>query len=93
MFIEKFAMGDAKDVVVLDVLGTTMTTMRSTLCTAEDSMLAQKFDDSKWTQQGCSAPRMNQWTPDDVGAWARNIKGLPEDISMMLHENEIWLCY
>ena len=40
-FVDKFATGDAKDVVVLNVSGTVMTTKRCTLCTVEDSVLAQ----------------------------------------------------
>ncbi len=69
----KFASGDTKDVVALNVSGTIMVTMRSTLCTAEDSVLAQQFDDSKWTEQGCNAPRVNEWTPDQVSTWAESI--------------------
>ncbi|KAL3777208.1 hypothetical protein ACHAW5_000746 [Stephanodiscus triporus] len=88
-FIEKFASGDAKDVVALNVTGTIMVTKRSTLCTAEDSALAQQFDDSKWTEQGCSAPRVMEWTPDEVSTWAKSIKGLNEDFSVMLYENDI----
>ena len=57
-FIEKYASGDVKDVVALNVSGTMMITARSTLCVAEDSVLAQQFDDSKWTEQG---PRVEEW--------------------------------
>ena len=46
-FIDKFACGDTKDVVVLNVSGTMMVTKRATLCIAEDSVLAQQFDDTK----------------------------------------------
>ncbi len=66
-----------------------MITTRSTLCAAEDSVLAQQFDDSKWTEQGCSALRVNEWTPCEVRTWAKSIDGLHEDVSIMLHENEI----
>jgi hypothetical protein len=51
-YIEKYASGDAKDVIALNVSGTMMVTTRSTLCTIKDSVLAQQFDDSKWTEQG-----------------------------------------
>ena len=88
-FIETFAIGDSKDVVALNVGGTIMVTMRSTLCTAEDSALAQQFDDSKWTVQGCNASRVMEWTPDKVSTWAKSIDGLTEDVSVMLYENEI----
>jgi hypothetical protein len=88
-FIDKFASGDTKDVVVLNVSGTIMVTKRSTLCTAEDSVLAQQFDDSKWTEQGCNAPRVNEWTPDEVSTWAKSIGGIPEEVNIMLYENEI----
>ena len=83
-FIDKFASGDTKDVVALNVSGTIMVTMRSTLCTAEDSVLAQQFDDSKWTEQGCNAPRVNEWTPDQVSTWAKSIGGIQEDVSSIL---------
>jgi hypothetical protein len=85
-FIEKYASGDVKDVVALNVSGTMMITARSTLCAAEDSVLAQQFDDSKWTEQG---PRVEEWTPCVVRTWAKSIDGLHEDVSIMLHENEI----
>ena len=85
-FIEKYASGDVKDVVALNVSGTMMITARSTMCAAEDSVLAQQFDDSKWTEQG---PRVEEWTPCVLRTWAKSIDGLHEDVSIMLHENEI----
>jgi len=88
-FIDKFASGDTKDVVALNVSGTIMVTKRSTLCTAEDSVLAQQFDDSKWTEQGCNAPRVNEWTPDQVSTWAKSIEGLQKNAAIILYENEI----
>jgi hypothetical protein len=88
-FIMKFASGDTKDVVVLNVSGTVMVTKRSTLCTAKDSVLAQQFDDSKRTEQGCNAPRVNEWNPDQVSTWAKSVDGLPEDVSIILYENKI----
>jgi hypothetical protein len=88
-FIDKFASGDTKDVVALNVSGTIMVTMRSTLRTAKDSVLAQQFDDSKWTEQGCNAPHVNEWTPDEVSTWAKSIGGIPEEVNIMLYENEI----
>jgi hypothetical protein len=87
-FIEKFASGDVKDVVVLNVSGAIMVTTRSTLCTAEDSVLAQQFNDSKWTEQGCNGPHVKEWTPDEVGDWAKNIEGLHEDVGSILRENK-----
>ena len=67
-FIEKlFASGDAKDVVVLNVSGAVMVTTRSTLCTAEDFVLAHQLDDSEWTEQGCNGPEVKEWTSDEVG--------------------------
>ncbi|KAL3770116.1 hypothetical protein ACHAW5_009657 [Stephanodiscus triporus] len=88
-FIEKFASGDAKDVNALNVNGALMVTTRSTLCTAVDSVLAQQFDDSKWTEQGCKAPRVMEWTPDQVGDWAKNVEGIQEDVSSILRENRV----
>jgi hypothetical protein len=88
-FVDKFATGDAKDVVVLNVSGTVMTTKRCTLCTVEDSVLAQQFDDSKWTEQGCNSPRVKEWTPEEVSTWAKSIDGIPEEVSVTLYKNEI----
>jgi hypothetical protein len=88
-FLEKFANGNAKDIVALNVSGTIMIMTRSTLCVAEDSVLAQQFDDFQWTQQGCSAIRVKEWMPDEVSTWAKSIEGIPEDVSIMLYENEI----
>jgi hypothetical protein len=61
-FVDKFATGDAKDVVVLNVSGTMMATKRCTLCAVDDSALAQQFNDSKWTEQGCNFPRVKEWS-------------------------------
>ena len=88
-FVDKFATGDAKDVVVLNVSGTVMTTKRCTLCTVDDSVLAQQFNDSKWTEQGCNSPRVKEWTPDEVSTWAKSINSLPDEVSVTLYENEI----
>ena len=88
-FVEKFATGDANDVVVLNVSGTMMSTKRCTLCTVEDSVLAQQFNDSKWTEQGCNSPRVKEWTPDEVSTWAKSIDGLLVEVSVTLYENEI----
>ena len=88
-FVYKFATGDAKDVVVLNVIGTLMTTKRCTLCTVDDSVLAQQFNDSKWTEQGCNSSRVKEWTPDEVSTWAKSIDGLPIEVSATLYENEI----
>jgi hypothetical protein len=88
-FIDKFATGDAKDVVVLNVSGTMMATKRCTLCVVEDSVLAQQFNDSKWTEQGCNSLRVKEWTPDEVSIWAKRINSLPVEVSATLYENEI----
>ncbi|KAL3797591.1 hypothetical protein ACHAW5_003310 [Stephanodiscus triporus] len=88
-FIEKFASGDAKDTIALNVSGTMMATTRSTLCNVEDSVLAQQFDDSKWTEQGCRGTRVEGWTPDEVHAWAKGIDGLPEEVGIILYDNKI----
>jgi hypothetical protein len=88
-FVEKFATGDAKDVVVLNVSGTIMTTKRCTLCAIDDSVLARQFNDSKWTEQGCNSPRVKEWTPDEVRTWAKSIEGLPVEVPVTLYEKEI----
>jgi hypothetical protein len=88
-FVDKFATGDTKDAVVLNVSGTMMATKRCTLCAVDDSVLAQQFNDSKWTEQGCNFPRVKEWTPDEVSTWAKSIDGLPEEVSVTLYKNEI----
>jgi hypothetical protein len=88
-FVEKFATGDAKDVVVLSVTGTIMTTKRCTLCAIDDSVLAQQFNDSKWTEQGCNSPCVKEWTRDEVSTWAKSIDGLPVEVPVNLYEKEI----
>jgi hypothetical protein len=59
------------------------------LCTVDDSVLAQQFNDSKWTEQGCNSPRVKEWTPDEVSTWAKSINSLPDEVSVTLYENEI----
>ena len=90
-FIEEYASGDEKDVVVLNVSSTLMLTRRSTLCIAKDSVLAQQFDDSKWTQQNTSC-RVKEWTSNEVSDWASKIKGIQEDVGSILKENNITGC-
>ena len=88
-FIQKFASGVAKDVVVINVSGAIMATKRSTLCIAIDSVLSQQFDDSKWTEQGFDGKRVKDWRPDEVCNWAKSVDGLSENVSIVLYENEI----
>mmetsp|Transcript_13973 Transcript_13973/g.30342 ORF Transcript_13973/g.30342 Transcript_13973/m.30342 type:complete len:591 (-) Transcript_13973:252-2024(-) len=88
-FVKMIAGGAEDDLVTLNVGGTIMVTERSTLCTAEDSVLAQQFDDSKWTEQGCNNLCVAEWTPDDVSAWIEKIEGVPSDVSKIFEENEI----
>ena len=38
--------------MTLNVSGTVMATKRDTLLVISESMLAQQFDDTKWTEQG-----------------------------------------
>jgi len=90
-FIELFGSGDTNNVVTLNVSGTTMTTSRATLLLSEDSVLAQQFDDTKWTEQGsaCASPSVKDWTPDDVTNWVKSVKGVPDDVATLFWENEI----
>eukprot|EP00985_Skeletonema_marinoi_P010749 scaffold5048_cov83-Skeletonema_marinoi.AAC.1 len=87
-FIEALATGNTKDVVKLNVSGTLMSTRRATLMIAEDSVLAQQFDDSKWTVQG-SFPPVKAWTPDEVSNWVKDTKGIPDDVGSIFRENKI----
>mmetsp|Transcript_34276 Transcript_34276/g.60254 ORF Transcript_34276/g.60254 Transcript_34276/m.60254 type:complete len:599 (-) Transcript_34276:206-2002(-) len=88
-FVATFASGEVKDIVALNVSGTMMITKRSTLCIAEDSVLAQQFDDSKWTEQGRNAPRIKEWAPDDVFCWTKSIDDISDDVANVFVENEI----
>ncbi len=88
-FIESFASGDANDVVMLNVSGTMMATNRATLLFAEDSVLAAQFDDSKWTRQGSNSMQVSDWSVEDVSNWAKNVRGIQEDVSKHFKENNI----
>ena len=88
-FITSFTCGETKDIVTLNVSGTTMVTKRSTLCTAEESSLAQQFDDTKWTEQGCNNLRVKEWSSDEVTSWVGKIEGIPSEISTAFKDNEI----
>ena len=83
-----FASSNTSDIITLNVSGTIMATRRDTLLIAEDSMLAQQFDDTKWTEQG-SAPKVKEWTPDDVSKWVQNIEDVPDDVAQLFVKNEI----
>ena len=88
-FITSFTSGETKDIITLNVSGTTMVTKRSTLCIAEESSLAQQFDDTKWTEQGCNNLRVKEWTSDEVTSWVGKIEGIPSEVSTAFKENEI----
>jgi hypothetical protein len=88
-FVTAFAIGDTKDIVSLNVSGTMMITKRSTLCAAEDSALAQQFDDTKWTEQGCKNLRVKEWTSNEVSVWVSKIDGIPNEVVNTFKENEI----
>ncbi len=87
-FIESFGSGDT-NIITLNVSGTMMTTSRATLLSCEDSVLAQQFDDSKWTEQESSSTRVKYWTPDDVTNWVKGVRDVPDDIATLFWENEI----
>eukprot|EP00984_Skeletonema_dohrnii_P017700 scaffold8135_cov127-Skeletonema_dohrnii-CCMP3373.AAC.2 len=88
-FIDSFVSGDTSDVVMLNVSGTMMATKRDVLMFAEDSVLAQQFDDTKWTEQGCKDMRVTDWEPDDVMKWVKKIKDVPNNVAQLFIENEI----
>jgi len=88
-FINLFATGSTSDIITLNVGGTLMAAKRATLLAVEDSMLAQQFDDTKWTEQGCDNVRVKEWTPAQVAEWATTVEGLQEDVSNLFIENEI----
>lgn len=86
-FVELFSSGDTKDVVKLNVSGTVMTTKRSTLLVFEESVLAQQFDDSRWTVQ--QASNVKQWTPDGVSYWAQSVTDISDEVANIFMENKI----
>ncbi len=88
-FIDSFASGDEKDLISLDVSGTVMVTKRATLQIIEDSVLAQQFDDTKWTEQGSDNMRVMEWGAAEVCKWVKNIKGAQEDVSNLFETNGI----
>ena len=86
-FIDLFCTGDTKDVVMLNVSGTSMTTKRSTLRVFEESVLARQFDDTTWTDQnGC---KVKEWTPTEVYEWVGKIEGIPDTVAVLFKENDI----
>lgn len=92
-FIEKFASGNSTDVVMLNVSGTSIAVKRSTLRAIEDSVLAQQFDDSKWTERGHTNLRVKKWSADEVCSWVNNIEGIQEeDIGSVFKTNGITGC-
>ena len=88
----RLASGDVDDVITLNVRGTLITTKRSTLRAFPDSVLAQQFDDSKWTEQGYIRLRVKRWTVDDVCAWVNKIEGMQEDIGSIFKTSDITGC-
>jgi len=89
-FIETFVGGEGEtsDIVTLNVSGTIMATQRATLQVIEDSVLAQQFDNTKWTEQS-NRPNVMEWTPDEVAQWVNSINDVPEEVSQLFIENEI----
>ena len=91
-FIDQFISGSAHDVITLNVRGTIMATKRSTLLAVEESVLAQQFDDTKWTEHGYNSLRVKRWSVDDVCAWVNNIEGIQEDAGSIFRTNGITGC-
>lgn len=52
-------------------------------------MLAQQFDDSKWTEQGSSKSQVKQWTTEEVVEWVSTVEGIQDDVSNLFMENKI----
>lgn len=89
LFINAFASGESKVIVTLNVSGTIMITKRSTLQVTEDSVLARQFDDTKWTEQGCSNLRVKEWSPHEVSDWVANIAHIPSDVAILFSMHEV----
>ena len=88
-FITSFVSGSTSDIVTLNVSGTVMATKRDTLLVISETMLAQQFDDTKWTEQGCRNMRVLEWTSEEVANWAKKISNIQEDVSNLFQENDI----
>eukprot|EP00984_Skeletonema_dohrnii_P020041 scaffold9691_cov80-Skeletonema_dohrnii-CCMP3373.AAC.5 len=88
-FITSIVGGNTSDIVALNVSGTVMATKRETLLVISESMLAQQFDDTKWTEQGCKNMRVSEWTPEEVAKWMKKISNIQEDVSNLFQENDI----
>ena len=88
-FVDSFASGDKKDVITLDVSGTIMATRRDTLLAVKASVLAQQFDDTKWTEQGNNKMRVKEWITAEVCNWVANIEGIQDGVSSLFEENNI----
>ena len=86
-FVESLVGGDTNDVILLNVSGTMMATRRETLMIAQDSVLAQQFDDKKWTVQG-KFPPVKAWTPPEVSNWVKSIV-ISDDVASLFSEHEI----
>ena len=87
-FIESFATGPAKDVIALNVSGTMIYTKRDTLMIIRESVLAQQFDDTKWTVPG-TFPPVKAWTANEVVEWVTKIEGIPDDCASLFENKEI----
>eukprot|EP00984_Skeletonema_dohrnii_P011395 scaffold4540_cov67-Skeletonema_dohrnii-CCMP3373.AAC.4 len=88
-FITSFVGGSTSDIVTLNVSGTVMATKRETLLVIDESMLAQQFDDTKWTEHGCKNMRVLEWTPEEVAKWVKKISNIQEDVSNLFQGNDI----
>jgi len=66
-----------------------MATKRETLLVIDESMLAQQFDDTKWTEQGCKNMRVSEWTSEEIAKWVKKISNIQEDVSNLFQENDI----
>ena len=90
-FIDSIGSGDTNDIVKLNVSGTRMATNRAVLMFTQESVLAQQFDDTKWTEQGCKDMRVKvkDWEPYEVARWVKSIEGAQEDVSHLFETNGI----
>ena len=90
-FIDSIGGGVTNDIITLNVSGTRMATNRAALMFAQESVLAQQFDDTKWTEQGCKDMRVKvkDWEPYEVARWVKSIEGAQEDVSHLFETNGI----
>jgi len=89
-FIELFVLGEAVDIITLNVSGEMMSIKRNTLSIYKESVLAKRFNDPLWAMEADDATKLvRTWNHNKVATWISNIDGLSNDTVETLNENNI----